>query len=328
MSADADSSAPQAAQEPAPHAAESTRYKYYTLDVFTDRAFGGNPLAVLPDARGLSTEQMQRITAEFNLSETVFVLPPDDPTHARKLRIFTPGRELPFAGHPTVGTAFLLAALGMIDVAEGEAHIVLEEGVGPVAVTLSVEGGVPMFATLTTAQAPELRRDVPRVADVAEMLTLDISDIGAPGFTIAAVSCGIPFLLVPLRSRQCVSRAKLRREAWENVLSSAWAREIFLFDGSAIERRTPIRARMFAPSLGIGEDPATGSAAAALAAYLAMRNDSANARLDWVVEQGVEMGRPSVLRLSADIDHGAVSAVRVGGQSVLVSEGMMTVPAA
>lgn len=327
MISDAGSSAQRATQHPAQDTAESTRYKYYTLDVFTDRAFGGNPLAVLPDARGLSTAQMQRITSEFNLSETVFVLPPDDPKHARKLRIFTPGRELPFAGHPTVGTAFLLAATGMIDVADGETHIVLEEGVGPVAVTLTVEGGAPISATLTTAQAPELRREVPRVADVAEMLTLDISDIGAPGLTIAAVSCGIPFLLVPLRSRQCVTRAKLRREAWENVLSSAWAREIFLFDGSSIERRTPIRARMFAPSLGIGEDPATGSAAAALAAYLAMRNDSANARLDWVVEQGVEMGRPSVLKLSADIDHGEVSAVRVGGQSVLVSEGTMTVPA-
>lgn len=306
--------------------AESAKYKYHTLDVFTDRTFGGNPLAVLTDARGLSTGQMQRITSEFNLSETVFVLPPDNPKHTRKLRIFTPGRELPFAGHPTVGTAFLLAASGMIDIADGDTQIVLEEGVGPVAVTLSVKDGAPISATLTAAQAPELRRDVPHVADVAEMLTLDISDVGAPGLSIAAVSCGMPFLLVPLRSRECVSRAKLRREAWESVLSNAWAREIFLFDGSAIERRTPIRARMFAPSLGIGEDPATGSAAATLAAYLAMRNDSANARLDWVVEQGVEMGRPSVLKLSADISRGEVSGIRVGGQCVLVSEGTMTVP--
>ncbi|MGI9089771.1 MAG: PhzF family phenazine biosynthesis protein [Gemmatimonadaceae bacterium] len=302
------------------------QYKFHTLDVFTDHIFGGNPLAVLTDARGLTTAQMQRITAEFNLSETVFILPPDDPGNTRKLRIFTPGRELPFAGHPTIGTAFLLAAAGMIEVVEGETHIVLEEGVGPVAVTLDVKGGVPISARLTAAQPPELRCDVPRVADMAEMLTLDVSDIGVAGLSVAAVSCGVPFLLVPLRSCDCVSRAKLRRGSWERVLADAWAREVYLFDGSAIERRTAIRARMFAPDLGIGEDPATGSAAAALAAYLAMRSDSAKASLDWVVNQGVEMGRPSVLKLSAEISGGEVTAVCVAGQSVLVSEGTITVP--
>ncbi len=302
------------------------QYKYHTLDVFTDHIFGGNPLAVLTDARGLTTAQMQRITSEFNLSETVFVFPPDDPKHTRKLRIFTPGRELPFAGHPTIGTAFLLAATGMIEVAEGQTNIVLEEGVGLVAVSISVEAGVTVSARLTAAQSPELRRDVPRVADIAEMLTLDVSDVGAPGLAAAAVSCGVPFLLVPLRSRDCVSRAKLRRGSFERVLADAWAREIFLFDGSAIERRMRIRARMFAPDLGIGEDPATGSAAASLAAYLAMRSDSANAHLDWVVDQGVEMGRPSVLCLSADVADGEVTAVCVAGQSVLVSEGTITVP--
>lgn len=301
-------------------------YKYYTLDVFTDRIFGGNPLAVLTDARGLSTAQMARIAAEFNLSETVFVLPAEDPRNACKLRIFTPARELPFAGHPTVGTAFLLAAIGVIDVVEGETHIILEEGVGPVPVTLTVEGGAPVSAQLTAAQRPEIRRDVPRVADIAEMLTLDVSDVGSPTLTVAAVSCGMPFLIVPLRSRDCVSRARLRRGAWERVLADAWATEIYLFDGSAIERRTEIRARMFAPSLGIGEDPATGSAAAALAAYLATRNNSASARFDWVVEQGVEMGRPSTLQLSADVRDGEVTGVHVAGKSVLVSEGTIAVP--
>ncbi len=308
-------------------------YEYYTLDVFTHHVFGGNQLAVLTDARGLSTEQMHQITREFNLSETVFVLPPDDARHTRKVRIFTPGRELPFAGHPTVGTAFLLAATGTIELTgnEGETHITLEEGVGPVGVMLSIEGGRPVASQLSITRPPEFRHDVPRIADIAEMLTLDVSDIGGPGLSVTAVSCGVPFLLVPLRTRECVSRARLQQQAWDRVLSASWATEIYLFDASAIERRTPIRARMFAPSLGIGEDPATGSAAAALAAYLATdlaeRAAAVSSQLEWTVQQGIEMGRPSTLRLSADVSDGKVEAVRVSGQSVIVSHGTIAVPA-
>lgn len=308
----------------------SKLYEYYTLDVFTDHVFGGNQLAVLIDARGLNTAQMQHVTREFNLSETVFVLPPEAPMHTRKARIFTPGRELPFAGHPTVGTAFLIAALGMIQLVEGETHITLEEGVGPVTVMVSVEAGRPVAAQLTAAQPPEFRHDVPSNADVSAMLGIGVADIGGFGLSVAAVSCGMPFLLVPLRTRECVSRARLEHGAWERALSNGWASEIYLFDASAVEHGTPIRARMFAPSLGIGEDPATGSAAASLAAYLATnlaaRGNSTAKDLEWVVQQGVEMGRPSTLRLSADLVNGVVTAVRVGGQSVLVSHGSIAVP--
>lgn len=299
-------------------------YSFRTLDVFTDTLFGGNPLAVLTDARGLSTEQMEQITREFNLSETVFLLPPEDPANSRRVRIFTPGRELPFAGHPTVGTAFLLAATGMIPLTDGETCIVLEEGVGPVAVTIQVENGAPISAELTAAQAPEFRNDVPSAMEVASVLSLSESDVSTGKFATEAVSCGVPFLVVPLTSRDAVSRARLDRAAFERVLAGMWAREVFLFDVSAVSGGGVIRARMFAPDLGIGEDPATGSAAVCLAGYLAKRSAD-NATLRWTVAQGVEMGRPSTLMISAERRNGAVHAVRVAGESVLVSEGTLRV---
>lgn len=298
----------------------SRSYAFHTLDVFTDTIFGGNPLAVLTDAAGLSTEQMQQITREFNLSETVFVFPPEDPAHTRRVRIFTPGRELPFAGHPTVGTAFLLAASGMIPLTEGNTRIVLEEGVGPVPVTIRVESGAPVSAELTAAQAPEFRSDVPDAHAIAQLLSLPDSDVATGRLKIEAVSCGVPFVLAPLASRDAVSRAKLDRAVWERTIAKGWASEIFLFDASAVSTGAPIRARMFAPALGVGEDPATGSAGACLAAYLA-KYANAGATLSWTVEQGFEMGRPSILSLSADRQGEEMGAIRVAGKSVLVSEG-------
>jgi trans-2,3-dihydro-3-hydroxyanthranilate isomerase len=299
-------------------------YSFRTLDVFTDALFGGNPLAVLTDARGLSTEQMERITREFNLSETVFILPPENPALTRRVRIFTPGRELPFAGHPTVGTAFLLAATGMIPLTEGETHIVLEEGVGPVAVTIQVENGAPLSAELTAVQAPEFRSDVPSAKDVAAVLSLNASDVSMGEFAPEAVSCGVPFLIAPLINRDAVSRARLDRAAFERVLSGTWAPEIFLFDVSAATTGGTIGARMFAPDLGIGEDPATGSAAVCLAGYLAKRSPG-DGTLRWTVAQGVEMGRPSTLMISAERKNQIVDSVRVAGKSVLVSEGILRV---
>jgi trans-2,3-dihydro-3-hydroxyanthranilate isomerase len=302
----------------------SATYRFHTLDVFTDTLFGGNPLAVLPDATGLSTEQMQHITREFNLSETVFVFPPDDSRNTRRVRIFTPGRELPFAGHPTVGTAFLLAATGMISVIEPVTRIVLEEGVGPVPVSILVENGAPVSAELTAAQAPEFRGDVPNARDIAQLLSLDAADVATGSLSTEAVSCGVPFVIAPLVSRDAVSRARLDRATWERVLSGGWAKEIFLFDASAVATDTAIRARMFAPDLGVGEDPATGSAAASLAAYLS-KHASGGAHMKWTVEQGVEMGRPSILSLSVERSGTQDAAIRVAGKCVLVSEGQLHV---
>lgn len=311
--------------------ADARSYRFHTLDVFTEHVFGGNPLAVLTDARGLSDDEMMRVTREFNLSETVFVFPPEDIAHTARVRIFTPGSELPFAGHPTVGTAFLLVASGIVraEHQDGDTRVVLEEGVGPVAVTVRVQDGVPVSAELTAAQLPEVRRsapDVPPTHEIATVLGVEPDAIGAGALAPAAVSCGVPYLLVPLRDQGEVTRARFDVSAWERFVAPHWAHAVYLFDGSAAERGQTIRARMFAPHLGIGEDPATGSAAATLAGYLALASEKRDGTLAWRVDQGVEMGRPSRLELSADVHDGKVTAVRVAGSAVLVSEGTLRVP--
>jgi trans-2,3-dihydro-3-hydroxyanthranilate isomerase len=300
--------------------------RFHTLDVFTDRVFGGNPLAVFPDGRGVGGETMQRIARELNLSETVFVLPPDDPAHTRRLRIFTPAAELPFAGHPTVGTAFLLAALGEVPLAGEETGIVFEEGVGPVPVRIRARDGRPVFAELTAARLPERGPPPPPRGALAALLGLAEDDLLDGEWAAEGVSCGVPFLFVPLRDRAALGRARVEPARWEALLAGWWAPHLYVL---ALDPELPgsdVRARMFAPAMGIAEDPATGGAASALAGYLAWRSPRRDGTLRWTVEQGFEMGRPSILRVEADVRGGEVAAVRVGGASVLVAEGVMRLP--
>jgi trans-2,3-dihydro-3-hydroxyanthranilate isomerase len=305
------------------------RCRYITADVFTSRPLEGNPLAVFPDARGLSDDLMQRIARELNLSETVFVLPPDEPRNTRCLRIFTPKSELPFAGHPTVGAAYVLAALGEIPLTGDETRIVFEEEVGPVPVLIRSEAGRPVFTQLSVAKLPEAGPTPPSEADLAEMLSLAPDDILAAGEDHPqGFSCGTPFLFIPLRSRDALRRARLRIDIWEDVLLGGWAREVFLMCREPELPGSHLRARMFAADLGIGEDPATGAAVSALGGYLGIRAPERDGTLKWVVEQGFEMGRPSLLHLEVDKEEGEITAVRVGGSSVLVSEGTMEVPEA
>ncbi len=309
-------------------------YQYHTLDVFTDTAFGGNQLAVLPDARGLTTEQMVAITREFNFSETVFVLPPEDPGNTRRLRIFTPGSELPFAGHPTVGCAFALAATGEIAVGDAENRIVFEEGIGNVPVLIRAQAGMPTFTQLTAARLPERLTQTYDTATIAAVLSLEPDDIdGAGRYSIEAWSAGVPFLVVPVRSRGALARARIRTDKWESTLRDSSAPEVFVFveeEESAIRGGVAagdgvIRARMFAPTLGIAEDPATGAAAVAFAGYLGARSGVSDAGLRFTIHQGVEMGRPSRLEVEVDMGGRSVQAVRVGGASVLVSSGTLHV---
>ncbi len=303
------------------------RIRFLTADVFTDRIFGGNPLAVVPDARGLSAAQMQRVAGEFNLSETAFVLPPDDPAHTRRVRIFTPGAELPFAGHPTVGTAVVLASTGEVALDGGEARVVFEEGVGPVPVTIRAEAGRPLFAQLTAARRPE-RLDVPvPPPDVlAYALSLLPAEVRAEpdGHAPEVWTAGVPFLCVPVRDLEALGRARISVD-WEPVAAEMGLREVFVFT-TATGEEADVRARMFAPGLGIAEDPATGAAASAFAGYLGVRTRLRDGTACWVVAQGVEMGRPSRLEVEADKVGGEVVAARVGGTAVLVSEGTMEVP--
>jgi trans-2,3-dihydro-3-hydroxyanthranilate isomerase len=301
-------------------------YRYVTADVFTDRQFGGNPLAVVLDARGLTGDEMLAITREFNYSESTFVLPAERGGAAR-VRIFTPGGEVPFAGHPTVGTAHVLFAVGALRAEGDEATIVLEENVGdvPVRVRLGAAGAEPAFAELSVAQLPR-EWDAPAAAALAEAMSLDAGDLLDGAYAPIVASCGLPFTLVPVRDRAAVARARVRAEAWARAFpADAWGRGrseglmVFAMDGEAAD----VRARVFVPELSVPEDPATGSACAALAGYLAVRAPRLDGTLRWVVEQGVQMGRPSRLELAADRRGGVTTAVRVGGASVLVCDGTL-----
>lgn len=297
------------------------RYRFYTLDVFTDIRFGGNPLAVVLDADALNGGQMQTIAAEFNLSETVFVLQPAKAGgNRRKLRIFTPQAELPFAGHPTVGTGYLLAALKLLEVSPAEPVMVLEEGVGDVPVTVQFGRDGPLSARMSVPRMPERGPEAPPPADLAAMLSLAEADL-LTGH--AAYSCGVPFLFIPVRDRKAIARVKLRMDLWDKQLSDWWAKSVFLFTTETVSKDAHIHARMFAPALGVHEDPATGSAACALAGFLHDQKPRDGQRR-WRIEQGFEMGRPSHIELEADIAGGHIAALRVGGSSVLVSEGWIT----
>ena len=295
--------------------------RYLTCDVFTDHLFGGNQLAVFPDASEIPPELMPRIAREFNYSETTFVLPPSDPKHTRRVRIFTPGGELAFAGHPTIGTAHVLAAIGAVELTGDETRLVLEEGVGPIPVKVSATEGKPTFVQLTVAKLPEVGPPPPSPARLAAMLSLQTDDLVGSDMPAESISCGTPFLFVPLRDRDAVARARARTDLLEETLGNYWTQMVMVF---ALEAELPgsdLRARMFAPTIGVPEDPATGSAAVGLGGYLAARDPRFDATLRWVVEQGFEMERPSLLEVEVEKKAGKITAVRVGGESVLVCEG-------
>jgi trans-2,3-dihydro-3-hydroxyanthranilate isomerase len=302
-------------------------YRFLTADIFTGTRFGGNQLAVLPDARGLSTAQMQAITREFNYSESTFVLPPDDPKHTRRVRIFTPGSELPFAGHPTVGTAHVLAAIGEVPLSGDETRIVLEEGVGPVPVTIRARDGKPVFCQFAVAQLPKVGKPLPSRATLAAVLSLTEDDLLDGKWRAEVVSCGLPFSFVPVRDRAVVAKSRIRMDQWEKHLAGTDGENVMIFAMDPEQPGHDVRARMYGPgpAVNVPEDPATGSACAALGGYLAMRSDQRDGTLRWVVEQGYEMGRPSLIEVEADKKGDAITAVRVGGESVLVSEGTIRV---
>ena len=305
-----------------------TRHDYLTVDVFTDRAFAGNPLAVVTDATGLSAMQMQAIAAEFNYSESTFVLPPDDPTHTARVRIFTRQNEIPFAGHPNVGTAFTLARLAERKGQTLGPTLLFEEGAGLVPVDLMRDADAHVIgATLTAPQPLILDRKIP-AAVVAACVGLDTSAVLTAHHEPVVASVGLPFLIAEV-SPDAIGQAR------PEVAASADAARRFPFAAGRfsvhIYARTPdrregadLRARMFSPLGGTMEDPATGSANGALIALLASLEATADGVLALDVLQGVEMGRPSLLTTSAEKKAGAVTRVRVGGRCAPMMEGTLT----
>jgi trans-2,3-dihydro-3-hydroxyanthranilate isomerase len=299
------------------------RCRFLLLDVFTEHVFGGNQLAVIPDATGMNASLMQQIAQEFNFSETVFVFPPQEIGHACQLRIFTPGTELPFAGHPTVGAAYALAYLERIRLTGEENRVVFEEGVGPLEIRIHAVGGKPYQAEFSVAKLPEWGPQPPSVERIARLLGLEEADLLAGENFPEAISCGVPFLFVPLDSLEAVQRARLDPEIWGKDFSSFWAPHIYVFSYQTLTEKAQIHARMFAPAMGIKEDPATGAGAAALGGYLGKRSAAAGGKEAWVIEQGFEIGRPSVLHLEVEKLNGRIQAVWVGGSCVITGEGIL-----
>ncbi|MBS7697966.1 PhzF family phenazine biosynthesis protein [Chelatococcus sp. YT9] len=293
--------------------------RFHTLDVFTDSTLAGNPLAVVLDAHELDDVTMQKIAAEFNLSETVFVLPPEDIAHRARLRIFTPTQELPFAGHPTVGTAVLLALLDGAPMGS----FTVEERVGIVPCEVSIAGDGVGEATFTLPRLPERVGALPDASAIAAALGLMESDIGFGRHVPAQYSAGSPFALVPVTSRAAVDRAASVRTAWDAAFGQVKRGSAFIYCSEPVDPEHRFYARMFAPSLGIGEDPATGSAVAAFAGAVMDHEALGDGEHRIVVEQGYAMGRPSQIILTLNILDGALVKATIGGKAVLVSEGRL-----
>ncbi len=298
-----------------------TELHFYTLDVFTETVFSGNPLAVVFGAESLATDRLQAIAAEFNLSETAFVLAPMRATSTRRVRIFTPRAELAFAGHPTIGTAWLLASLGEYDARANGSRVILEEGVGDVEVAIEMSADRPVIATMNVPVTPAEVTFSHDAAELALMLALAPGDFHSE-YQPCAYSCGTPFVFVCLNNIDAVRRARLCADVWQSLLANAESNMVFVFCFESGTAHAQIHARMFAPSMGIAEDPATGSAVAALAGLLATRQNDGNQK--WVVEQGIEMGRPSRMVLEYECRSAQAFTVRVGGASVQVSEGTLS----
>lgn len=312
-------------------------FRFLQADVFTDRVFAGNPLAIVPEGDGLSDEEMQRIAAEMNLSETAFVLRPTEVQALCRLRIFTPTTELPLAGHPVVGTFFTLARRGELGLAEALAsvgtgvHRIHQEcGAGILPVDIRVTDGVVDQVVMTQAPPRFFRRVEDRAA-LAACLGLPPDEV-APGAAPArVVSTAIPQLMVPVRSLRSIERLELDPAATRALLhrEDVGSDCMMVFSTETVQEGSAAHARMFAPGLGVTEDPATGSAAGALGAWLVRYGETPTpatgpARL--VIEQGYEMGRPSAIHVEVDHEAGQPTQVRVGGEAVEIAEGVLRIP--
>src|SRR5262247_3427459 len=297
---------------------------YHILDVFTKERFGGNPLAVVLEADGLEPQRMQVIAREFNLSETVFVLKPVNAAATARVRIFTPAAEMPFAGHPTVGTASLLAQLRMRSTDEGsEALVVLEEQIGAVRVGVRMRPGSAPFAEFDAPKLPEALASPSLVDRLAAAIGLIPAEIGFENHRPTRYSAGNAFTFVPVASLEAIGKAQVSSGHWEAGMGGGTG--AFLYCRQTVHTTSAFHARMFAPEHGVPEDPATGSAAVGLAGVVHRFDALPDGLHKKVIEQGFEMGRPSLIELSLQVKAGKLESVRIGGHAVRVAEGTIEV---
>ncbi|PSJ55847.1 PhzF family phenazine biosynthesis protein [Kumtagia ephedrae] len=298
--------------------------RYVVYDVFTGEALTGNPLAVVLDAEGLDLAAMQRIAREFNLSESTFVTAPEDPRHKARVRIFTPDYEMPFAGHPTVGTAIALAELAG---STEPSILVLEENIGPVRCVVGHSDGVA-FAEFGLAKLPEALPFTVDADVVGAALGLGPHEIGFENHRVSYWSAGVPYVMVPVSGLKVAAKARLDNEAWMDISpqkSGSAVASAYVYCRETVHHDSAFHARMFVPGNPSYEDPATGSAAAAFAGAVARFDEPMDGSTRLWIEQGMEMGRPSRIRLEIDMEGGRIEAARIGGQAVKVAEGVLLV---
>lgn len=295
------------------------KYPFHIVDVFSSTPFGGNQLAILPDATGISAEGMQKIAREFNFGETTFVLPKNDTANTYRVRIFTPRAELDFAGHPTIGTACALVMKQRVRTAD-PTRLILEENIGPVTVDVAQQGG-GYHGRLTLAGKIDAPTGAPAPADLAAVLSIDPAEVCQAFFA----GIGLPFCFAQLKSNEAVDRAAVNRAAWTATLSRAWSSNLFLFAGDLRDGGS-LYARMFAPALGVEEDSATGSACAALVGAMASNPECGGTSYGLSIQQGVSMGRRSNIEAEARKRDDVVTSVSVGGATTYIASGEMDVP--
>jgi len=306
---------------------ETRSLKFYQADVFTSQPFGGNPVAVFPDANGLTDEQLQKIAREMNLSETVFVFPPSDPAAVVRLRIFTPTQEIPFAGHPVVGALYVLAQIGSVAAPESVTRVLYECNLGVFPVELHARDGQVTRVVMTQPQPQFVGKvdDTEDLYKVAGALGISKPVIAETKWPLEVVSTGLPVLIVPVRTLTAVRSIAANDEAIVELCSRFGSNGIMVFTTVTVEPFASVHARMFAPSIGISEDPATGSAGGALGAYLVQHGVVEVApSTELIIEQGYEIERPSSILVQVESDDDVIQSVKVGGQCVMVAEGVLT----
>ena len=299
---------------------------YQVLDVFTDKRYGGNPLAVVTGGDGLDTAQMQRIAREFNLSETVFVLTPQNRMHTARVRIFTPLAELPFAGHPTVGTAAMLAARKSAEfTTASDALIVLEAPIGILRVGVRLRAGSAPFAEFDAPKVPEEAGTPAHVERLAAAVSLIPPEIGFENHRPTCFAAGNTVAFIPVASLDAIAKARVASHLWDAAFKGRGLLGAFVYCRQTAHATSAFHARFFGPDFGVPEDPATGSAAVGFAGAIHRFDDLPDGVHKRVIEQGFEMGRPSLIMLSLEVAAGRLEAVRIGGHAVHVAEGRIAV---
>ncbi len=301
-------------------------YKYYIADVFTRQIFNGAQIAVFPNADGLSSQQMKLAARELNLTETVFVFHQDDAVK-RRMRIFTPQGEIDFAGHPVIATAFVLASCGDIALSEKYTPVVFEQNVGPISANITNYNGKPDFIQFTGKVSPIVDRFAPPDGELASFLSIPEGQIDHKKFNTRLVSCGFPYLVVPVYNYETVRKARFNFQAWsQSIAPQTAAQEILLFSAKTPFQDADFNARLVGPNIGLHDDPPVGTAMPAFAAYLCSFEHMKKGTYTFAVDRGEASNRRSVLNLEMDHKGEDTLTIRVGGEAVMVAEGIMTIP--